>query len=80
MYNDSGIYCYKNRINGKLYIGQSVNLKRRHKDFLSKSIYSGSYFQRAIDKYFNFFFLYSVLTHCKMSELNYYVTFYIHRL
>ena len=80
MYNDSGIYCYKNRINGKLYIGQSVNLKRRHKDFLSKSIYSGSYFQRAIDKYGKESFSYSVLTHCKISELNYYETFYIQRL
>lgn len=80
MYNDSGIYCYKNIINGKLYIGQSVNLKKRHKAFLSKSKYSGSYFQKAIDKYGKENFSYSILTHCKITELNYYEAFYIQRL
>ena len=29
----SGIYMISNKINKKKYIGQSVNLKRRHKDF-----------------------------------------------
>ena len=27
--NESGIYCFKNKVNGKCYIGQSINLKHR---------------------------------------------------
>ena len=80
MYNDSGIYCYQNKVNGKLYIGQTINFKKRYKDFLSKSRYSGSYFNKAIDKYGKENFVYSILTHCKVTELNYYEAFYIKRL
>ena len=81
MYNDSGIYCYKNLINNKLYIGQAKNLKRRYNDFKYKNgIYSGSLFQKAIIKYGKDNFQYSILTHCKLSELNYYESFYIKRL
>lgn len=33
----SGIYCWVNRINGKFYIGSSINLKSRLLDYFSKN-------------------------------------------
>ncbi len=30
--NYAGIYCFKNRINGKCYIGQAIKLRARLKD------------------------------------------------
>ena len=81
MYNDSGIYCYRNKINGKLYVGQAINLKKRYQDFKNNNKrYSGSAFQNAINKYGKENFQYTILTHCKPSELNYYEAFYIQRL
>jgi len=32
--NKSGIYCWVNKINGKAYVGSSINLGRRLKDYL----------------------------------------------
>ncbi len=78
-YKQCGIYCYHNIVNGKNYVGQSVNLKRRKSGFGSKR-YSGIYFQRAIEKYGKKSFQYSILTHCKPDELNYFEQFYISRL
>lgn len=79
-YKQCGIYCYHNIVNGKNYIGQSTNLDRRKKDFKRNRTYSGKIFQNAIKKYGKDKFQYSILTHCKPEELNYYEQFYISRL
>jgi group I intron endonuclease len=76
----SGIYCYRNKINNKKYIGQSVNLKARKRCFGREYRYSGKLFQNAVKKYGKENFEYSVLTHCKKEELNYFEQFYISRL
>ena len=75
-----GIYCYHNIINGKNYVGQSVDLKRRKSFFSDKRKYSGMAFFNAVKKYGKENFQYSILTHCKPEELNYYEIFYIKRL
>lgn len=80
MYKECGIYCYHNIINGKNYIGQSVNLKARKKNFGKNYRYSGILFYNAVKKYGVDNFQYSTLTHCKPEELNYYEAFYIGRL
>ena len=79
-YKQCGIYCYHNIINGKNYIGQSINLTGRRKDFHTRKRYSGNIFQNALDKYGKENFQYSILTHCKREELNYWESFYIKRL
>lgn len=80
-YKQCGIYCYHNIINGKNYIGQSIDLQHRKSQFGNKKrAYSGRIFQNAIKKYGKENFQYSVLTHCKPEELNYYEQFYISRL
>ena len=74
-----GIYYYKNKINGKLYIGQAQNLHKRHNDIKYKR-YSGPVFNNAIKKYGLENFEYGILTHCKLEELNDFEIFYIKRL
>ena len=75
-----GIYCYRNKINNKKYVGQSVDLKARKRCFGREYRYSGRLFQNAVKKYGKENFEYSVLTHCKKEELNYFERFYISRL
>lgn len=75
-----GIYCYQNKINNKKYIGQSVDLNRRKRCFRENGRYSSCLLQNAIKKYGVDNFQYSVLTHCKKEDLNYYEKYYISRL
>jgi group I intron endonuclease len=81
MYKESGIYCYRNKINGKLYIGQAKNLHVRYLNFLNtKQRYAGQIIENARNKYGVDNFEYSVLTHCPIDELNYWEAFYVERL
>ena len=53
MGNKSGIYCIKNTVSEKVYIGQAINLERRkyeHFNTLKKGIHFNSYLQRAWNK------------------------------
>lgn len=50
----SGIYIIKNNHDGKVYIGQSVDIKRRinhHKRQLIKGVHKNTYLQRAYNLY-----------------------------
>lgn len=50
----AGIYKIKNKINGKIYIGSSLNLKsriRQHKTDLKCKRHSNSYLQNSVNKY-----------------------------
>ena len=81
MYKESGIYCYRNKINGKLYIGQAKDLRSRYLGFLRKDRrYSGILIDNARKKYGIENFEYSILTHCPINELNYWENYYIERL
>lgn len=49
-----GIYCIENIVNGKCYIGQSINIEKRIKDHfvrLNKNTHCNDYFQKAFNKY-----------------------------
>ena len=74
-----GIYYYKNKINGKLYIGQAQNLHKRRIEIRYDG-YAGAVFNNAIKKYGIDNFEYGILTHCKVEKLNYFEMFYIKRL
>jgi len=52
--NISGIYCFKNKINNKIYIGSSKSIKYRiskHISLLKKNKHDNKYFQYAVNKY-----------------------------
>lgn len=80
--NNCGIYCWTNKINGRKYIGQSINLKKRKSHFTCfNSPYGGIYIDRARTKYNKKeYWEYKVLEYCNEEELNekeiYYIDLY----
>ena len=79
-----GIYKITNQINGKCYIGQSVDIEKRWHQHKRRSLVLGSteydsYFHRAIRKYGLENFSFEVLEECPKEELNEKETFYVSR-
>jgi hypothetical protein len=69
----SGIYCFKNVIDGKKYIGQSVNVYKRHKEHiygLKKDSHRNDYLQKAFNKYGENAFEFSILEICDIDMLD----------
>ena len=65
------IYCYKNKVNGKCYIGQTVNeakRKRDHRCAANNGSVKGSAFHSAIRKYGYNSFEYTILHSGKTKE------------
>lgn len=65
------IYCYKNKVNGKCYIGQTINeakRKRDHRCAANNDSVKGSVFHSAIRKYGYDSFEYTVLHSGKTKE------------
>ncbi len=68
----SGVYCITNAVNGKVYVGSAVDLRRRWKDHRSKLI-SGSHRNRYLaaswQKYGADAFVFEVLEHVEPEAL-----------
>lgn len=78
-----GIYCIKNLINDKIYIGQSTNIKKRwkvHTKELNCNTHCNSYLQKAWNKYGSDNFKFYVLEKCDKKELNEKEIYYIKTL
>ncbi len=78
-----GIYKIENKINGKIYIGQSNNIKTRwiqHLSALNNGIHNNRHLQCAWNKYGESNFEFSVIEECNSEDLNskeiYYIDFY----
>lgn len=70
-----GIYAIINIINGKIYIGQSVNIYARwnsHKSELNHNKHGNIHLQNAWNKYGPHAFLFSVVLECDKNSLDYY--------
>lgn len=69
----SGIYQIRNTQNGKVYIGQTRDLKFRiyeHIRVLRRGEHHNRYLQRAFDKYGESAFEFSILEECPIEELD----------
>lgn len=78
-----GIYGFKNKIDGKWYIGQSVHLDKRRKNHLMAlrgDYHDNIHLQRAFNKYTQNAFEYHILELCDRENLNekemYYISLY----
>lgn len=67
---DCGIYKITNKINGKSYIGQSVQIKERLKQHFRGQ--GNGYLSRALSKHGVENFDVSILIYCEEDDLNYY--------
>ena len=63
-----GIYKVTNKINGKVYIGQSVDIGKRWRQHMTAK--DDIYFHKAIQKYGLDNFIWEVIEKCKKSELD----------
>jgi group I intron endonuclease len=67
-----GIYCIKNLINGKIYIGSSNDIKKRfnnHKNLLKNNKHTNNHLQSAWNKYKEKSFEFIILEECLIKNL-----------
>lgn len=75
-----GIYSIKNIINGKIYIGQSVDIKsriRNHKWALRHNRHENDHLQKSFNKYGESGFIFDMICECEEQELDNMERFYI---
>ena len=68
-----GIYMIKNKVNGKMYIGQAIDIERRwkkHRSGLRGNDHDNKHLQNAWNKYGQENFEFSILLECDESQLN----------
>ncbi|MCH8517484.1 MAG: GIY-YIG nuclease family protein [Cyclobacteriaceae bacterium] len=81
--DNCGIYCIQCVATGKVYIGQSNDIRGRkyqHMYHLARNTHNNRYLQRAYNKYGVSSFTFSILTCCDESMLNDIETFLIKAL
>lgn len=72
-----GIYKITNNINGKIYIGQSIDIERRFKQHLKKSNRDNTQIINALKKYGKDNFSFEIIKHCKREDLDLFERFWI---
>ena len=68
-----GIYAIKNKVSGKIYIGQSTNIENRwykHKTSLRHNYHGNYHLQCSWNKYGEDSFEFSVLEECEKDKLD----------
>jgi group I intron endonuclease len=69
---NTGIYMIKNELNGKVYIGSSINIKARwarHKTQLKNNIHTSKHLQSAYNKYGADKFFFEIIQYCDRNDL-----------
>ena len=79
-----GIYMIQNKVNGKMYIGQAVDIEGerwiRHRSELRGGYHVNKHLQRSWNKYGEMNFEFSILLECEETQLNTYEQYYIFEL
>lgn len=74
-----GIYKIENKINGKVYIGQSINIERRWREHNCNYINSSTVLYKAIRKHGIANFTFEIIHTCSENELNELEIYYIEK-
>ena len=67
-----GIYCIRNKVNNKIYIGSSVDIDRRfrkHRTQLNTKVHSNKHLIKAYHKYGKDNFEFIILEECLKEDL-----------
>ena len=75
-----GIYCIENLVNGKRYVGQSIDIIsrwRHHKSELNRGRHENIHLQNSWNKYGEDGFEFFILHECNIDELNEFEKYYI---
>ena len=79
-----GIYMIQNKVNGKIYIGQAVDIEgdrwKTHRTCLKGRYHANKHLQRAWNKYGEESFEFSILLECEENQLNTYEQYCIFEL
>ena len=78
-----GIYMIQNLVNGKMYIGQSVDIEKRwgeHRSGLRGNDHGNKHLQRSWNKYGEDNFEFTIICECAESQLNTMEEYYIFEL
>lgn len=68
-----GIYKIENKVNGKVYIGQSIDIKTRwkcHINYLNNGTHNNKHLQSAWNKYGKENFSFNIIEECDVEDLN----------
>lgn len=68
--NNSGIYAFRNKVDGKIYVGQSKNVLTRKQQHEKSKVSNSRRFHNAMKKHTPKGFDWVVLEYCDKSELN----------
>lgn len=76
----SGIYCIQNKLDGKRYIGQSIDIYKRwnnHFSELNRNAHHNYHLQNTWNKYGKDSFTFSIIQICDEEKIDYYEIYYI---
>ena len=75
-----GIYKFTNKINGKIYIGQSIHIEKRFQEHCQQAKHSPkTIFHTALQKYGIENFLFEIIELCEDSQLDDKEQYYINK-
>lgn len=71
------IYCITNKVNGKKYFGQSINIEQREKDYFNYGRFPNDHLKNAFNKYGKENFKFEIIKCCKEKYLDRFEKLYI---